>query len=115
MKMSEIKSGTLEIIIGPMFSGKSTKIISIVNRYSVINKKILVINHEFDKQRNPYLSVKTHDNIMIPAIFSNNLFQIKETESYKESEVIIIEEAQFFDNLYKFVVNEVDNTKKKLY
>jgi thymidine kinase len=112
--MSGIECGSLEIIIGPMFSGKSTKLISIVNRYSIINKKILVINHEFDKERNPNLSVKTHDNIMIPAIFSNNLFEIKETESYKESEVIIIEEAQFFDNLYKFVVNEIDNTKKKL-
>jgi thymidine kinase len=67
--MTGIRCGTLEIIIGPMFSGKSTKIISIVNRYSIINKKILVINHELDKERNPDLSVKTHDNIMIPAIF----------------------------------------------
>jgi thymidine kinase len=107
------KCGSLEIILGPMFSGKSTKIISIVNRYSIINKKILVINHEFDKERNPCLSIKTHDNIMIPAVFSNNLFDIKKTNSYKESEVIIIEEAQFFDNLYDFVVNEVDNTNKK--
>jgi thymidine kinase len=111
--MTGIRCGTLEIIIGPMFSGKSTKIISIVNRYSIINKKILVINHELDKERNPDLSVKTHDNIMIPAIFSNNLYEIKETDSYKESEVIIIEEAQFFENLYNFVVSEVDNTHKK--
>jgi thymidine kinase len=105
--------GILEIIIGPMFSGKSTKIISIVNRYTIINKKILVINHELDKVRNPCLSIKTHDNIMIPAVFSNDLYSIIETDTYKESDVIIIEEAQFFDNLYDFVVKEVDNTSKK--
>ena len=39
-----IKSGRIDIIIGSMFSGKSTELIRRINRYKVLSKKILVIN-----------------------------------------------------------------------
>ena len=37
--------GRLDIIIGSMFSGKSTEIIRLINRYKVLNKNILILNH----------------------------------------------------------------------
>ena len=38
-------SGKLELIIGNMFSGKSTELIRRINRDKSINKKILIINY----------------------------------------------------------------------
>ena len=37
------KYGSLELIIGPMYAGKSTELIRIINRYKCLKKNILVI------------------------------------------------------------------------
>ena len=39
--------GYLEIILGPMFSGKTTELIRIRNRYKHSNIKCCIINHSF--------------------------------------------------------------------
>jgi thymidine kinase len=39
-----LEEGYLELILGPMFSGKTTQIIQIHNNYSYIGKKVVVIN-----------------------------------------------------------------------
>ena len=43
-------SGYLELIIGPMYAGKSTELIRIINRYKCLNKNIIVINHSFNNR-----------------------------------------------------------------
>jgi thymidine kinase len=44
--------GKLELIIGPMFSGKSTEIIRRIRLLKVIKKKIIVIKPEIDNRYN---------------------------------------------------------------
>ena len=53
--------GKLELIIGPMFSGKSTELIRHANRYISIGKKVLAINHSFNKRYGSD-KITTHDN-----------------------------------------------------
>ena len=43
--------GYLEIILGPMFSGKTTELIRIRNRYKHSNIKCCIINHSLDDDR----------------------------------------------------------------
>ena len=43
-------NGRIEIIMGSMFSGKSTEIIRIINRYRVLDKSILIINSAKDNR-----------------------------------------------------------------
>ena len=105
--------GELEIIIGPMYSGKSSMLISMVKRYSAINKKILVVNHSFDRKRNNTMSIQTHDKTTIPAIFLDNINELSNLPYYNNSDIIIIEEAQFFNGLYDFIKTQVDSTNKK--
>ena len=45
----DIKNAYLEIIIGPMFSGKTSKLLQLYKQYSFCNVPVLVINHSFDK------------------------------------------------------------------
>ena len=40
--------GRIEIIIGPMYSGKSSELLKIARRYKTLNKPILLINHTSD-------------------------------------------------------------------
>ena len=64
----------LQIVLGPMFSGKSTELIRIISRYDAINKSTLLINHTLDTRTDD--SVKTHSNIKRKAIKTNKLMDI---------------------------------------
>ena len=88
---------SLQIVMGNMFSGKTTELIRILKRYSVIGKSIIVINSSKDV-RSPDDVLKTHDDVKFNCIKTNNLMNI----DLSESEVIAIDEAQFFTNLKEF-------------
>lgn len=53
--------GHLELILGPMFSGKSTELMRKVKRYQFANKKCLVINYANDNRYSDENYVSTHD------------------------------------------------------
>jgi thymidine kinase len=99
-------SSELHLIIGPMFSGKTTELLKIAKRLSSINLKVLLINYHEDT-RYSSTEMKTHDNDGIPCKFINNLL---ETE-YLEYDIICINEAQFFTNLVKFCKDVLKNNK----
>ena len=105
--------GRIDIIMGCMFSGKSTEIIRLINRYKALDKKILIINHNNDI-RYKKDSISTHSNINIDCISIDNLDSIKEESKYEYSskDVIVIEEAQFFSKLYEFVLDSAEKDNK---
>lgn len=92
----------LQIIMGPMFSGKSTELIRRIKLNNLIGRKTLVINSSNDIRCNN--EVKTHDSNSVNAIKCDNLLM---PFCYKinimEYDVIAIDEAQFFDDLEIFV------------
>ena len=107
--------GRIEIIIGCMFSGKSTEIIKIMKRYRMLNKKILAISHSIDTRYNGSTpQIVTHDKISYDCIQLKELLSLHQTQNYKDAELIVIEEAQFFPDLYEFVVNAADVDNKTL-
>ena len=92
----------LHIIIGPMFSGKTTKLINEINTLKIYKKNILIINSKKDN-RIETDSIKTHTNIVYNAYKTENLTRELINELSNKYDVIAIDEAQFFDNLYDFV------------
>lgn len=101
-------SGRVEIVIGCMFSGKSTELIRRISRYEAIGHQTLIVNHLLDTRTGK--SVKTHSNQERIAMKTNTLLGIMNKPSYKNSKVIGIDEAQFFTDLYEFVIeSEKDN------
>ena len=101
--------GYLEIFIGPMFSGKTSKLIELYKQYSFCNIPLAVINHSLDtRYDNTMLS--THDKIMIPCIQTSTLTLV--TNEMDNVDVILINEGQFFDDLYDFVVDMLKFNKK---
>lgn len=115
--------GYLELILGPMFSGKTTEIIQIHNNYSYIGKNVVVINYAEDKRYHDSM-LSTHDHKMIPCILSHNLENIwndpnnTNNNYYSElrnADVILINEGQFFKNLKSVVIDMVENHNKIVY
>ena len=94
--------GFLHIIIGPMFSGKSTKLINEINTLKMYKKNILIINSNKDiRVQNDF--IKTHNNIQYKAIKLDDLDESKIHSIIKKYDTVCIDEAQFFSNLIPFV------------
>ena len=106
-----INTGRIDIIMGCMFSGKSTEIIRLVNRYKALDNKILTINHISDS-RYKQNSIVTHNKVSLDCTSLNSLCDVNKMDIYNSLDVIVIEEAQFFDDLYEFVLNAADNDNK---
>ena len=58
--MYQQTSGYLELFIGPMFSGKTSKLIELYKQYKFCNIPVLVINHSID---NRYTDLTNTNNI----------------------------------------------------
>ena len=103
---------SLEIICGCMFSGKTSEILKIYKKLSSINKRVLNINSCLDN-RYSNNNISTHDEYKIECLSLKNLSDIPK-QFYENCEFIIIDECQFFNDLFEFVTNAVDNDNKHI-
>jgi len=87
--------GWIEVIVGPMFSGKSEELIRRINRARIARQKVQVFKHSID-DRYGIDHVVSHNGIRIEAIKVSGSEDIKK---YIEDDalVIAIDEVQFFD------------------
>lgn len=114
-------SGYLELIIGPMFSGKTSEIIEIYKKCVFCNIPVSIINHIIDKRYHDSM-LSSHDKVMVPCLQTSELnhlwFKDKDEEinpSYeilRNSDVILINEGQFFPDLYEVVIDMLKHNKK---
>lgn len=93
----------LEIIIGCMYSGKSTELMRRCLRYKSIGKNILFINHDNDTRTDN--SIKTHENNKYCAKKFSNLIDFLKTSDWEKYDVIGIDEGQFFPDLLDFILH----------
>ena len=89
----------LELIIGPMFSGKSSELIRKIRLAKTINKKVLVIKPLIDNR---------YDNskIVSHAFESENCETVENLKSLDDKinnyDLIVIDEGQFFSDLKEY-------------
>jgi thymidine kinase len=103
---------SLELLIGPMFAGKSSAIQSIVRRHQSLGWAVFVVTNAMDTRYSAEPMVVNHDKQMIPAVAFTDLMPALERTDYKASRLVVIEEAQFFADLLPFVQHVVDVDKK---
>jgi len=100
--------GYLELIIGPMFSGKTSRLIQIKQKYTVLNKKILTLKPIIDNRYSQQSVIVTHDQNRSECVSRFKLSEVYDIDTY---DVIIIEVGQFFSDLFEKVV-EWSKTKR---
>ena len=113
-----LESGYLKVILGSMFSGKTTELDKEYRRFSSCGYECLFINHESDKRYNSDENqTATHDGFFINSLnIGSKLLDFFKKESYlTRYDVIFINEGQFFEDLYEFVDYAVNERKKRVY
>lgn len=112
------KNSYLDIILGPMSSGKTTKIVEIYNYCIKNNISVIAINHMLDI-RYGINNITTHDKISIPCIQVNKLSDIFNNKEYNkklsESNVVLINEGQFFEDLFDSVNYMLEKQFKQIH
>ncbi len=134
MELYYADCGYLEIIKGPMFSGKTTRIMDIYKKYTFCDIKTMVINYEKDNRYSINM-LSSHDKIMIPCIKALTLNEVVDivnpsalaTESlaasvtgkyaleFLEAKAILINEGQFFSDIVEWVRLAVEKYHKNVY
>jgi thymidine kinase len=103
----------LHLILGPMFAGKSTKLLNILNDLKKNNSKFLLIKHILDTRYNSNNNnIITHDKQNENCIGLNKLLNIIHNEEYINSKYILIDEGQFFSDINLFIEIAVEKDNK---
>lgn len=86
-------NGTFKLILGPMFSGKTTELMRRYRRYEIPGKSCIMIKYRGDNRYDSEM-VTTHDGIKNAALICNLLEECDpEVAKY---DVICIDEVQFY-------------------
>lgn len=107
--MSKTGLASLHLIIGPMFSGKTTELLRIAKRLQSIDLRVLLLNYHEDT-RYSSTEMSTHDKYGLPCTFIRHFDNLE----YDNYDVICINEAQFFNRLVPFC-KKVLSENKTLY
>ena len=120
--MTTSTTGYLELFIGSMYSGKTSKLLETYKQCKFCNIPVTIINHVIDNRYHNTM-VSTHDQIMAPCLQASELNDLWRYNGYenkdlcahnavRDSNVILINEGQFFPDLYDAVVDMLKYNKK---
>lgn len=110
-------TGYLELFLGPMWAGKTTALVSIYNCATTQGISCIAINHTFDDSSNR-LVITSHDGNSIPCVSENKLqliFNTSDPASAFNYDIILINEGQFFPDLYEWTNYMVNVLHKNIY
>ena len=107
-------AGYLELILGCMFSGKTTKLLEIYNMYRICEVECCVVNYDKDKRYHEEL-LSTHDKKMIPCINVKNLREALTDVNIAKYDVFLVNEGQFFVDVDEVVLDLVQKHGKNVY
>ncbi|XP_055827711.1 thymidine kinase a-like isoform X2 [Solanum dulcamara] len=107
-------SGEVHVIVGPMFAGKTTTLLKRIKSERSNGRSVAIIKSDKDT-RYGLDSIVTHDGDRLPCWPLANLSSFKQrcgSDAYSKLEVIGIDEAQFFEDLYDFCTEVADHDGK---
>jgi thymidine kinase len=117
--------GYLKIVFGSMYSGKSSELRTDRNDWlSIKGIRILVVNYSHDKRYTDEDMVMTHNKEGVKCISVEHLAEITNGECYDEQgnvvlpedyDLILIDEAQFYDDLRDNIIHWVDILRKTVF
>jgi len=109
-------SGYLALYLGCMYAGKTSKLISIYEKNQAAGISTCVINYIEDKRYHDN-KMSTHDRKMISCLPVKKVYDVFEMDStlLDSTDAFIINEGQFFSDLYDVVKLLVNDHGKKVY
>ena len=96
-------SGWVEVITGSMFSGKSEELIRRVRRAQIARQKVQLFKPRIDNRYSED-QIVSHSEMKMPSLVVTSAQQVQEWVA-ADTEVVAIDEGQFFDQSLVEVVN----------
>ena len=87
--------GSLTLITGPMFSGKTEELIRRLRRALCARRYVQVFKHALDT-RSELTEIRTHNGVLHEAVAASTSDELLERVE-RTTDVVAVEEAQFFD------------------
>ena len=111
MKNKNNIDGFIEVICGPMFSGKTEELIRRLVRGQIAKKNVFIFKHSTDNRYSEDYIVSHNKN----KIKSHSIVDAKQIINFsKNIDIIGIDEAQFFDSSIIEVCNKLANEGKRV-
>uniref|UniRef100_A0A2P2Q969 Thymidine kinase n=1 Tax=Rhizophora mucronata TaxID=61149 RepID=A0A2P2Q969_RHIMU len=113
---SSAHSGEIHVIVGPMFAGKTTTLLRRIQTEADHGRNAAIIKSNKDT-RYGLDSIVSHDGVTLPCWALPNLSLFRQkfgADAYNQLDVIGIDEAQFFEDLYEFCQEAADHDGKTL-
>lgn len=103
--------GWIEVVCGGMFSGKTEELIRRAKRAHIAGQRVVVVKPAVDNRYSDK-EIVSHDESALPGLVVDTADQIVLLTG--ESDVICIDEAQFFDDRIVQVSNSLANDGKRV-
>jgi thymidine kinase len=120
--------GYLELFVGPMYAGKTTKLQELYSFYSHDNIPVKVINYIDDNRYNTTDLLSSHDNVTVPCTKCKCLndaypilkdgYNLKDINygEFMNTHIFLINEGQFFEDIVDWIICAVNPPyNKKIY
>ncbi|KEI82740.1 thymidine kinase [Clostridium botulinum] len=104
--------GWIEIVAGPMYSGKTEELIRRIRRAEIAKQKVQVFKPEIDNRYSKQ-DVVSHAGDKIQSVPVKSSKEILEKLS-DDTDVIGIDEAQFFDDSLVEIVSKIANNNRRV-
>lgn len=111
--MSLNKDGSIKLVVGPMFAGKSSHLIRTIWGFRAIHTPMFIIKHNIDARYDAH-KIASHNHIMEDCHTTDSLMSLLQHPQYSTSKVVIIDEAQFFNDLVPFAKHACDVDRKNV-
>lgn len=112
MNIINNKTGWIEVVCGSMFSGKTEELIRRVHRAEYARRKIQVFKPEIDNRYEKDHLV-SHSKMKTPSQIVKTSQEIHDLVKY-DTEIIAIDEVQFFDDNIVAVCEKLANNGKRV-
>jgi thymidine kinase len=112
MQIVRGKSGWIEVICGPMFSGKSEELIRRIRRAEIARQRVQIFKHAIDARYDAE-NIVSHSRQSLPSVAISSPGEILERTADR-TELVAIDEAQFFDAGLVDVCNRLADQGKRV-
>jgi thymidine kinase len=99
-------TGYLDVIVGPMYSGKTEELIRLVKRAAIGKKKVQVYKHAIDTRYGRDKKVFSHAGVSFKSYLITEASQILQ-KLHKNTQIVAIDEAQWLGQDLIPVVGEL--------
>ena len=107
MERFQANTGYLEMMIGPMYAGKTSRLMNVYKQMKLCNIPCVLVNHAHDARYGLPSAVTNHDSQHVVGTAATSLHQSFPISTEMAHAAYLINEAQFFEDVVSWTKTAV--------